>query len=137
MKLVRQESGQALVEYALTALIFFTMLMFILDGGRILWNYVTVAEAARVGARYGITHGAKSTAPVRPGNYTALRQTIIDKVTGLEPADLTVTATWTPDNQPESKITVDVVYTVRPVTSLFWPGQTLTLRAQSTMVIQN
>jgi len=137
MKPAHQESGQAVVEYALTALIFFSLLLFTVDGGRIFWNYLTVTEAARVGARYGITHGANSAAPVSPSDYAALRQTIIDKTAGLVPADLTVTATWTPNNQPGSKITVDLAYIVRPITSMFWSAQSLTLRARSTMVIQN
>jgi Flp pilus assembly protein TadG len=126
-----------MVEYALTAILFFTLLIFVMDGGRILWHYVSVAEAARVGARYGITHGAGSLAPVGPGNYEALRQVVLDQVAGLDPANLTVTATWSPDNRAGSTITVEVAYTTQPLTGLFWRGQTITLRARSRMIIQN
>jgi hypothetical protein len=48
VKQVRQEPGQAIVEFALTALIFLTLLVFSLDGSRIFWQYLTVTEAARV-----------------------------------------------------------------------------------------
>jgi Flp pilus assembly protein TadG len=125
-----------MVEYAFTALITFSLLMFIIDGGRIFMDYVTVSEAARVGARYGITHGSRSAAPISPGNYAALRQEILSR-TPLDPADLAVTASWTPGNSPGSKITVQVSYVARPVTNLFWPGATLNLTGVSTMVIQN
>ena len=125
-----------MVEYALTALITFTLLMFIMDGGRIFMHYVTVSEAARVGARYGITHGSRSAAPISPGNYAALQQEILNRTT-LDPDVLTVLASWNPGNSPGSKITVQVDYMVQPITSLFWPGRTLTLTGVSTMVIQN
>lgn len=138
MKRRRHETGQAMVEYALTAIVFFTMLFFILDGSRILWNYLTVSEGARVGARFATLHGSKSTAPVGPGSYTALTQTVQDSAVGLTPANLTVTATWTPNNNnPGSSVAVSVTYAVQPLTSLFWQGLTLTLGAQSVMVIQN
>jgi len=137
MKGWRRESGQAMVEYALLSVVFFALLLFIVDGGRILWNYVTVAEAARVGARYAVVHGSKSIAPVGPSNYTALTQEVQRAAVGLTTASLTVTATWTPNNSPGSSVTVDVTYLVQPITSIFWRGQTLTLRARSVMVIQN
>lgn len=131
------ESGQAMVEYALTALVFFTLVLFIVDGSRILWNYVTVSYAARIGARYGITHGSKSTAPMGPGGYSALQQVVRDSATGLDPANLTITASWTPDNTPGSRVNVVVTYRAQGVTDLFWRGLTLNLRGESSMIIQN
>jgi hypothetical protein len=63
MNKMRQERVQASVEFALTTLIFLTLLVFVLNGSRIFWNYLTVTEAARV--------GMQSTWPVEPGNDTA------------------------------------------------------------------
>ena len=140
MEQVRRESGQAIVEFALTALIFLTLLVFILDGSRIFWQYLTVTEAARVGARYAIVHGAQSTPTtekVGPGDYTALTKEIKRTAVGLDPATLTVTPTWPTGNGSGSSVTVIVTYSVQPITRLFWPGQTFTFSAQSTMVIQN
>ena len=137
MKLVQQEPGQAIVEFALTGLIFLTLLVFILDGSRIFWHCLTVTEAARVCARYAIVHGAHSTGPVGPGNYTALTNQIKSTAVGLDPAALTVTPTWPTGNGSGSSVTVIVTYRVQPITRLFWPDQTFTLSAQSTMVIQN
>ena len=137
MKPMRHEQGQALVEFALTALIFFTMVVFVIDGSRIFWNYLTVSEAAHVGARYAIVHGALATTKVGPSNYAALTSEIQSKAVGLTPANLTVTPTWPTGNGPGSSVTVVVTYPVQPITRLFWPGQTFNLSAQSTMVIQN
>lgn len=130
MRGLRRAEGQATIEYALVALIFFMMVLFVMDGGRILWNYITVAEAARVGARYAITHGATA-------SDTVLRQQILSRTVGLDPASLTVTSTWTPSHRPGSRVTVSVTYTTQPVVGLFWRGLTFTLRSQSTMVVQN
>ena len=140
MKKMRQERGQAIVEFALTALIFLTLLVFIMDGSRIFWNYLTVTEAARVGARYAIVHGAQClppTAAVGPGNYSALTAHVTSRAVGLTPANLTVTPTWPTGNRAPSSVTVSITYRVQPITRLFWPGQTFTLSAQSKMVIQN
>jgi Flp pilus assembly protein TadG len=137
MKPMQHEQGQVLVEFALTALILFTMVVFVMDGSRIFWNYLTVSEAARVGARYAIVHGALATTKVGPSNYAALTNEIRSKVVGLTPANLTVAPTWPAGNAPGSSVTVVVTYPVRPITRLFWPGQTFNLSAQSTMVIQN
>lgn len=134
----KRESGQATAEFALTILAFFTLIAFLVDGGRIFGNYVTVAQAARVGARYAITHGSKSASPVGPGNYTALRDQVQANAPGLISASTTVTATWSgSSNDPGSSVTVNVSYSVQPITSLFWGGATITLNDHSTMVIQN
>lgn len=133
----RAEAGAAMVEYALTALIFCTLFLFLMDGSRILWHYVTVAEAARVGARYAATHGAQSPAPVGPAGYTALRNEVLNRTTGLTGANLTITATWNPNNQRGSRVTVDVTYNVSTLSSLFWAGRTITLRSRASAVIVN
>ncbi len=137
MKRLRESGGQAMIEYALTAMIFFSMVFFIIDGGRILWNYITVAEVARVGARYGMTHGSLSTSALSPGNYEALRNLVKERAVGLDPDKLTVTAAWHPDNNVGSDITVVVVYEAESLSQLFWPNQVIPLRGQSTMTIQN
>jgi len=133
-----RDAGQAMVEYALTATIFFVLVIFILDGSRILWGYVTVSQAAAAGARYGIIHGSQSSSPVGPGNYAALSQFVRDNAFGLNTANINTTATWQGNsNAPGSLITVEVTYQTQGVTGMFWPGQTFALRGRSSMIIQN
>lgn len=133
-----RESGQATSEFALTILVFFTLIAFLIDGGRILGNYVTLAQAVRVGSRYAITHGSSSASPVGPSDYTALRDTVKANAPGLISASTIVSATWAgSSNAPGSSVTVSISYSVQPITSLFWGGATLTLQDHSTMVIQN
>lgn len=137
MKGLRQENGQTLVEFTLTVVICLTLLLFLLDGSRVLWHYITVSHAARAGARYAIVHGANSPAPVGPNNYAALVAHVQHSAVGLKPDTLVVTAHWPTNNRPGSIVTVRVTYRVRPVIGLFWFGRPLTLSASSTMVIQN
>ena len=135
MKHWRAEQGQAAIEFALTAILFFTLVIFIMDGSRIFWNYLTVSEAAREGARYAIVRSEDSESPL---NSADLRKYVEELAIGLDPAQLDVTATWKDDsNTRGSKVTVTVSYETRPVTSLFWPGLTLNLVDSATMVVQN
>ena len=48
------EKGQDLVEFALIASLLFLLIFGIIDLGIVVWNYNTIANAAREGARYGI-----------------------------------------------------------------------------------
>ncbi|MEJ5200117.1 MAG: TadE family protein [Anaerolineae bacterium] len=137
----RQEAGQAMAEYALLAALFFTLVIFILDGSRILWGYVATSHLATVGARYAIVHGAQSEPPsarVGPANYEALKQVVLDSAWGLDRSQIGVDAKWEDEsNAPGKMVTVEVTYRTGSVTNLFWAGRTLTLVGRSSMIIQN
>jgi len=47
---MRSERGQAMVEFAGVSIIFFLLFFIILDGGRALYTWATVAEVVREGA---------------------------------------------------------------------------------------
>lgn len=49
--------GQALVEFALCAVVLLALLFAVVEFGRMMLCYTTIANAARIGARYAITHG--------------------------------------------------------------------------------
>ncbi|MDQ6663742.1 MAG: pilus assembly protein [Acidobacteriota bacterium] len=69
----------------------------IIDGGRFVWAYNTVAFACREGTRYAIVRGAASSSP----------------------ATAAQTSTWQPDNKPGSFVQVKVAFTFKPVTPVF------------------
>lgn len=48
-------NGQALVEFALIAVVLFMVIFLIIEAARIMWAWGTVQNAARAGARYAIT----------------------------------------------------------------------------------
>lgn len=49
------EKGVATVEFALTAVLFFTVLFAIVDFGYLFWGNLTMQHAVREGARYAVT----------------------------------------------------------------------------------
>jgi hypothetical protein len=51
----RKTKGQGLVEFALILPLLLLLLLGIIEGGRIIWAYVTVQNAAREAARYAVT----------------------------------------------------------------------------------
>lgn len=64
----RHSEGQALVEVALVAPLFFAIVFGIIDLGRIIWANDVVANAAREGARYASVHAGMAglTDPATP-----------------------------------------------------------------------
>jgi Flp pilus assembly protein TadG len=48
----KPEKGQALVEFAMVTLLFFTLIFGIIEFGRALWTWNTIVQATRAGARY-------------------------------------------------------------------------------------
>jgi hypothetical protein len=52
---VKCDEGQALVEFALVAVVFLTLVFGIIDFARLFESWVTVQHAARQGARYAVT----------------------------------------------------------------------------------
>lgn len=51
---VRQQEGLSLVEMAIVALLFFTLIFAILDFGLLLYNQQVITNAAREAARFGV-----------------------------------------------------------------------------------
>ncbi|HMA33841.1 MAG TPA: TadE family protein [Chloroflexia bacterium] len=48
--------GQSLVEFALISMVLFTLILTILEGGRLMFLFTQVSSAAQEGSRYGFTH---------------------------------------------------------------------------------
>lgn len=106
---MRVQRGQALVEFAAIATVFFLFFFVVLDGGRAIYSWATVAEAAREGA-----HQAELT-----DSTDAQIRSAITAHTGLL-GDLGATATITPSvtRVPAQTVSVTVTYTWRTVTPL-------------------
>ena len=53
----RRSRGQSLVEFSLVIPLFLTLLVGVVDMGRVVWATSALGAAAREGARYAIVHG--------------------------------------------------------------------------------
>jgi Flp pilus assembly protein TadG len=57
-KSVKNERGAALVEFAIGATVFLTVMFCVIEFGRALWTHNALSDAARRGARYAVNHPA-------------------------------------------------------------------------------
>lgn len=65
------ERGSALVEFALICILFFTMILGIIDFSRALYAYSFVSNAAREATRFAVVNGSTCGNDVAPGSCTA------------------------------------------------------------------
>lgn len=97
-RLMREEVGSGLVEYALIFILFMTMLMGIADFGRLLYSDHYISNAARDATRWASVNGAdcnadaSCTAPAGAGdvqNFVTNNAPL-----GIDSTQLTITPTW-------------------------------------------
>lgn len=138
--------GQAAVEFALIAPIFFLVLFSLVEAGRFMFFYETLNNATREGARYAIVNGANSlscpTGPPAPGSVAcdpagnAVRQRVRDAAFGALGSAVTVTPTWFADNGRGSTVTVAASYTYTSLVPIV-PLPPITVSAESSLVVNN
>lgn len=95
------------------------LLLGVFEIGRMVLVYTTVANAARIGARYAVVHGADSSVTV------SQVQGVVKNYLGAAPLDttrsgLTINVTYAgSSNAIGSTVTVQVVYPYDPFTTYF------------------
>jgi Flp pilus assembly protein TadG len=116
--------GQALVEFALVVPIFVLLLVGLFDIGRAVWNYNTVANAAREAARVAVVNQDQTV--IREAAKTA------GVSLSLEDADITLN----PCTDQECPYSVTVTYDYEPVTPLIGSLINLTLTSTAVMPLE-
>jgi Flp pilus assembly protein TadG len=100
MRRTHGESGQALVEFALVAMVFFMIVFGIIDFSRLFQAWATVQHAAREGARYGVT-GQVQCDPYTDNRTECIKYVAKQATTGLSGAPDNVTVTVTSWEYPD------------------------------------
>lgn len=158
----RRSSGQALVEFALVAPVFFAIVFGLIDGARLVFAYNTVSQATREAARLAAVqagHLAESpcTAPVCPATTAALLANVAAQANDMTVVVGTIstvyvtctpagtaapTGNWTAHNDCASSasqgntVSVRLVASIKPLTPVFAiPFPTIGLSASASMVI--
>ena len=131
-----RERGSAVVEFAAAFTMLFMFLFAIMDLSRALYSYHFIADAAREGTRYAMVRGSSCTswATACPASATDIQNYLKNVPAGINPSSVTVTTTWTPNNQPGSVVQVQVQYGFKPIFPLI-PKGTLTMTSSSQVVI--
>jgi len=103
----RRSRGSTLVESAIVAVVFLLLLVGIMEFGRLGLAYNEVSFAAQCAARYAAVRGSSSGHPAAASDV----QSVAKVYTGaLDNRQVTVTTTWTPNNNPGSTVKVKVTY---------------------------
>src|SRR6185436_6044700 len=103
----RPRRGQALIEGAMTLVIFLSLVFGVCEFGRAIWIYTLICHVAREGTRYAAVHGSQSgmTSATAIANTNAL---VKARAVGLPAANVNVTTTWVPNNTPGNAVRVHV-----------------------------
>jgi hypothetical protein len=142
----KEQSAQALVEFALVMPIFLLLVTGIFDTARAVWQENTLAYAAREGTRYAIVHGASGVPVVGPcdvcvdpvsNNLGNIVSAVTSSAVGVY--NITVTVDYpNHTNQRNDPVSVDATAPFVPLPSQYLLGGAfqITLRGGSQLVIQ-
>ncbi len=132
LKLLKDRSGAALVEFGLLATIFITLSFAVIDFGRMMWLNNTVEHVAAEGARYAAVRGSNKSSPVSASDVTTYVQ---DRATGIPAADMNISVTWSPSNNPGGSVTVVVTYDYDYIIGGMLGFDSVDLEGRSTMIV--
>lgn len=136
------EAGQDLVEYALVLPLFFLLVLSIIEFGILYFQYSTVVNAAREGARAGVSVAPTVASSACDQAYASAitgqaRTAALRLTSGLDPQRLVVTVT--PQNNCHA-LAVSVRYNTWFVTQMLVQETgkpTLSLQSTATMQLEN
>jgi Flp pilus assembly protein TadG len=106
-RISRRTGGQSAVEFAMVIPGVLLLALAITNFAMVINAYNFVCSGARDGTRYAAVRGATSP---NPASSSDIRTFVLSEAAGLDPSQLTVATTWTPDNQPNSTVAVQVQY---------------------------
>lgn len=138
----KDESGQALVEFALCVPILILILMGIIDLGWMFFNQLNVQEACRAGARYAIVNseGVEQTANMQKLQLD-VENIVNDSLVGVKPSDTTVTINYSDKTKPlDGYVTVTVetkMFFLTPVIGSIMGGNERDLTDTTTMKVES
>jgi len=143
----RRSRGQALVEFAFVAPMFFLLLFAIIDFGRYVYYVQILNNAAREGARYAIVHGSKGLPHTGPGpNDPTITAVVRNYAVGvIGSGTYVIGSTWNKENGPMDgtgtnargqRVRVSVTYDFHSLIPIV-PIPPITITGESTLVINN
>ena len=104
-----------MVELALCFMVFLMLTFGSVEFGWAVYAYNSCSYLAQDAARWASVHGSLS---ATPATMDSVRAHVLSGAMALDPTQLTVTTTWTPNNSPGSVVRITVGYTMQPLVGL-------------------
>ena len=123
---LRDCRGQALVEFAMCAVLLLALIFAVVEFGRMMLCYTTIGNAARIGARYAIVHGSDN--PPTTSVETLVQGFL--RAGTVSPSSTTISVTYPGEpngtnsgcKYPGCRVSVTVSYPYDPLLSYFQLG---------------
>jgi Flp pilus assembly protein TadG len=128
---MNRRRGSTMLEGALVMTTFVILLVGAMDFGRLGFAYSSVTYAAHQAARFAATNGSSSG---HAASVATIQSNADNNLIGLNAANLTVSVTWTPNNNPGSQVQVVVSYGFRPLVVPISSGN-ITLKSTAVDII--
>ncbi len=131
VRISKGNAAQSMVETALILPIMILLMVGVLDLGRFYYAYITIFNAAREGARYGISHA-------QPLDTNGIQSHAQNEAIGslVTPSDLQVSSACDTLCIPGHAIKVTITYNnFQLITSTIFGGGFITMRATAQMEI--
>lgn len=137
MHFKNRERGQGLVEFALVLPIFLILVLGIVDFGWALKSYITITNAAREGARYGVTCHTNAQIQAQVVDYSSgLNPALTASNVTFPTANPCASGTGTPGAEVKVKVTYDYNF-ITPLGSFVTAlGGGLTLSSTTSMRLE-
>ena len=127
----KKESGQAIVELALTLPILMMILCGIIDFGWIYSNQLSASFCSREGARYGV---------VNPSSANNIKQRVIATAPSYMAGNMTINVVFSNPSSPRNgDVSVEVIRPVQaltPIAGIFTGGQIINVRSKCVMKVE-
>jgi Flp pilus assembly protein TadG len=134
LKVLRSESGQALVETAIVLPIVIALLCGILEFGWMCFNQINIANMAREAAREGIVYSAGHT------DLNALSSQMVENAPANMRDKLTVDIRFSNSSSPrQGDVVVDITYrasAITPILGLLTESNEYEINAHCTMKVE-
>jgi Flp pilus assembly protein TadG len=122
--------GQAIVEFALVATVFFLLVFGVIELGRLVYVNHALANATREGARVALVSGSLALSPATEGDIEAVVQ---DKAVGVNEPQVAVTGLG---GSPGEKVTVTATADFTFIVQMVFSGD-IQLSHSSEVIIQH
>jgi Flp pilus assembly protein TadG len=133
-RFLKNSSGQALVELAITLPVLMLILCGIIDFGWLFTNQLALSYCSREGARYAVVHAEGEDA------QTNIENRVFDVAPDYMRSNMTVTVTFSNAASPrmgDVDVSVEAgVAALTPVIGILEPGQIITLSSKCVMKVE-